>query len=123
MTEESASDLVAYTRALEAIIAVVSIKAGLNPNTLMANVLRDIANAAGMETLDTQRIIQERWVTRNLQSVVATAQLIDFAQIGPSENSPLEQTETADLPDVKSKLQEYKKRRSEGNSDTIPLKT
>lgn len=74
--DANANDLVHYLGILEAVVAVLAIKSGLNPETLVGKAIEDITEQTGMETLDTERIIRERWQGRNLTAGKLVAQAL-----------------------------------------------
>jgi hypothetical protein len=76
LAEASDNDLVHYLGILEAVVAVLAIKSGLNPETLMGKAIEDITEQAGMETLSTERIIRERWKGRILTAGKLVAQAL-----------------------------------------------
>lgn len=119
MTTVEQNDTAAYINILEAIVAVVAIKAGLNPNTMMANALRDITESAGMGTVDSERIIQQRWTGRNLQASALAARLLEMPTDDSSEEQATEATEPVETPDMRSRLQAYKQRQSEGTTEPV----
>ena len=115
MTQQN-TDEAHYVGILEAVVAVLAIKHGINPKTLVAKAIEDITEQAGMETVETERIIRQRWSGRDLSVAVLASRLV------PPQTSEraLRATETAERVDAATRLQDYKKRQSEGKSDISP---
>lgn len=70
------ADLVHYLGLLEAIVAVLCIRLGANPETLVGRAIEDITEQTGMETMQTERIIRERWTGRDLTAGKLAAQAL-----------------------------------------------
>ena len=70
------ADLVHYLGILEAVVSVLCIKAGLDPETLVGRAIEDITEQMGMETMQTERIIRERWTGRDLTAGKLVAQAL-----------------------------------------------
>lgn len=112
----SDADAIHYVGILEAVVAVLAIKSGLDPNTMMARAIEDITEQTGMETADTERIIRERWNGRQLQAGHLAQQLVLAQQSRQAQSVP----QTVVMPDASTRLQEYKKRLSEASSESGP---
>lgn len=107
MTEQLSDDMAHYVGILEAVVAVLAIKQGLNPETMMGKAIEDITEVTGMETLDTERIIRARWQGRD----IAAGRLA--ASIMPDSLNPVRKAEIPTppkAPPMKDRLQDYKKR-------------
>lgn len=98
-----------YIGILEAVVAVLAIRCGVDPKTMMAKAIEDITEAAGMETVETERVIRSRWQGRNLQ---ASALVAKSLVTRTDEEQALRMPETAEKPNMESRLQGYKKRLS-----------
>lgn len=62
------NEILHYIGLLEALVAVLAIKAGMNPETAMSLALQQLAKTTGMDTMATDAIIQERWQGRDLRA-------------------------------------------------------
>lgn len=112
-----------YVHFLEAIVAAVAIKAGLNPNTMMRSALQEIAASGGMSSEATQRIIEQRWTTRDLSAATVASRLVEIPTTSDQVNGPLVAPQTAEPVDARSRFQAYKERKSEAKSDSAPPTT
>lgn len=108
------TDEAQYLLVLEAVVAVLAVKCGLNPNTMMGKAIEDITEQAGLETLDTERIIRERWTNRPLTAANLASQVLPDTLTPPA----LRATETAETPPMSTRVQEWRQRQSEGLSDS-----
>lgn len=96
-----------YVGILEAVVAVLAIKHGLNPETMMGRAIEDITEQAGMETLDTERIIRERWSGRDLPAGKLAAQMLPES-FSPVHSAQLQEPPTASP--IAERLASYKER-------------
>lgn len=110
----TSEDDVTYTSILEAVVAVLAVKCGADPNALLGRVIEDITEQSSMETSATERIIRERWSNRPLTPAAMVAKTLPVSLTGGSQSVNL----TAEKPDMRSRLRAYTARRSEGSSDT-----
>lgn len=105
-----------YIHVLEAVVAVLALKCGLNPNTMMGRAIEDVTEKAGMETSVTERLIRERWNGRDT-SAAALASILLPGELGtPAPRA----TETVETAPALTRLQAYKERQSEASSDSVP---
>lgn len=90
LPEDAAVDYAAhYIGILEAVVAVLAIKQGMNPETMMGNVIETITEQAGMETSVTESIIRQRWSGRDIRAgQLAAATFPSDLSKPPPEHEP-----------------------------------
>ena len=110
----SSDDALHYVGILEAVVAVLAIKCGLDPETMMANAIEDITEQSGMETVDTERIIRSRWDGRHLSAATLAAQALPVT-LGPKPLPELEKPPPA--ASAPERFQEYKQRKATSTSE------
>lgn len=117
-------DDIAYTVVLETLVASLALKLGADPNELVPNVLREVAEAEGMESLETDRLIEQRWTGRQMPLAAQSALLPQVNAAATWANSGkrgLRSPETAEKPDLRARLADYKQRLSEAVSEGDPI--
>ena len=112
MTQPTEQDQ--YVLVLEAVVAVLALKCGLNPNTMMGKAIEDITEQAGLETLDTERLIRERWTNRPVSAAALASDLLP----GTLETQALRATETVETVPMATRVQAWRQRQSEASSDS-----
>jgi len=106
-------DIVHYVGILEAVVAVLAIKAGLNPETMMGNAIESITEQANMETMDTERIIRERWTGRSIKAGSLVAQRLPES-LEPNPVVSDLNTQAPATPDTMTeRLRRYRERQAE----------
>jgi hypothetical protein len=70
-----------YIGILEAVVAVLAVKLGMHPEVTMANAIREISAQAGLETIDTDALIQSRWSGRNITQIMHVAQRVSTTPV------------------------------------------
>lgn len=112
MTEPQ-DDTQQYIAVLEAVVSVLAVKVGLNPEVMVSNAIQDVIIQTGMESAGTLELVQRRWSGRNVRASVLAAQTFVPAPIEEPQSVP----ESIEQPDMSSKLQAFKQRKSEANSE------
>lgn len=115
MTDPAAVDDAAhYIGILEAVVALLAIKCGQNPEALMGNVIESITEQAGMETRDTERIIRTRWTGRALPAKALVTQMLpDF------EKPVVTLEETPEPVDWQARYRERRERQKESQTEAL----
>ena len=116
MTDQDTA-LAHYLGILEGVVAVLAIKQGMNPETMMGKAIEEITEAAGMETLDTERIIRERWKGRDIATGKLAAQTLSET-LAPAQGVSMseDQPTAATVPTMAERYAAYKQRLSEAKS-------
>lgn len=116
-----------YIGILETVVAVLAVKLGMHPEVTMGNAIREISAQAGLETIDSDALIQSRWSGRNVNQIVHVAQRISNAAVhdirGVQNRSSVNDSATDNNSEaglsMAERLQKRKERRGYTESDTI----
>ena len=105
-----------YIGVLEAVVAVLAVKSGLNPETLMGNAIRDLTHQANMDTAATDQLIASRWTGRDLKAGTLAAQNASVGTPVPAQQA--EQVATSDPFDMQARLAARKARLQASSEET-----
>lgn len=111
----SDADALHYVGILEAVVATLAIRCGIDPKAMIARTIEDITETAGMETAETERVIRERWDGRDMQASALVAKSLSTST---DIRSTLRSTEPPERPDMAARLSSYQERRLEEASDS-----
>lgn len=117
-----------YIGILETVVAVLAVKLGMHPEVMMGNAIREISAQAGLETLDSDALIQSRWSGRNVSQIVEVAQRISTVGIhdvrGVANRSSVNDSPTVGDSEagltMAERLQNRKNRQSESGTN-VPV--
>lgn len=104
-----------YIGILEAVVAVLCIKSGINPTTLMPKAIEQVTKDAGMETDVSDALIESRWVNRHITPAILASQMLPdmAAKAAPRAAVTAEQIQAASEPlpalPMSERLAEYRK--------------
>ena len=80
-----------YVGILEAVVALLCIKSGMDPEALVGRTIEDITEQSGLETRETERIIRDRWSGRDVPAKTLVSHVLPSFE-KPSETTVLEPT-------------------------------
>lgn len=104
-----------YIGILEAVVAVLCIKSGIDPTLLMPKAIEQVTKDAGMETEVSDALIESRWTNRHITPAVLASQMLPdmAAKAAPRAPVTAEQLQAASEPlpalPMSERLKEYRK--------------